>query len=76
MIRGLASFVLPYNQNMIFAVIDPEGTIKPSKKREMQTFQYFGLEDSVLNHTKLCYLTQTKSTDALIKNGEKLLNRR
>lgn len=53
MIKGLASFILPSMSNMIFAIIDPEETITAHKKRYMKTFQYFGMEDSVMNHLRM-----------------------
>lgn len=37
---------------MIYAVIDPEKVLKfPNMK--MEVFQYFGIEDSILNHIYL-----------------------
>ena len=48
MTKGLASFSLPKYNNMIAAVIDPECALNFGSK--IRNFQYFGCEDTILNH--------------------------
>lgn len=49
MTKGLASFSLPKYNNMIAAVIDPECALNFGSNKT-KTFQYFGCEDTILNH--------------------------
>lgn len=76
MVKGLASFNLPSMSSMIFAVIDPEKTLQ-LPNMNMETFQYFGMEDSISNHIQI----NMQSKDGAAKNsiynkGEGLLNKR
>ena len=56
-IRGISAFVMPEQQNELFAVVDPDLFVKQNNAQfiEMQeTFnilQYFGAEDYVINTT-------------------------
>lgn len=77
MTKGLASYSLPKYNNMIAAVIDPERALNfPTMK--MQTFQFFGCEDSVLNHVQALIADKKGVLDDIRMNqkGETLLSKR
>ena len=74
--KGLAAFILPKMSGMIYAVLDPEEQLSKSTKRKMQTFQYFGCEDSVYNHLKLIIDEKNGKETKIYKGGDQLLNRR
>lgn len=58
---------------MIFAVIDPERALNlPGMK--METFQYFGIEDSIINHLNLN--RHFEKGESQFQKGESLLNKR
>jgi len=77
MIKGMATFTLPKLSSMFYAIVDPLNTIKPDKKKRMQTFQYFGMEDSIHNHLKLLMAHKKKrGTNFFLKSGEDLLKKR
>jgi hypothetical protein len=61
---------------MIYAVIDPEKVLKfPNMK--MEVFQYFGIEDSILNHIYLNKKIEDHGADDTnYQKGESLLNKR
>lgn len=77
MIRGLAAWTLPKMSNMIYSIVDPgRETISQERGRRMKIFQYFGMEDSVMNHLKLLQATKKKKSNTLLKHGEDLLKKR
>ena len=51
MTKGVAAFKIP-SENRIFAAVDPEKFLTQNEEKQ-RVFQYFGLEDSVINHTKI-----------------------
>jgi hypothetical protein len=50
MTKGVAAFVIPKKDFQIFAIVDPEKYIMQNKNKP-KVFQYFGMEDAILNHT-------------------------
>lgn len=77
MIRGLAAWTLPKMSNMIYSIVDPgRETISKERGRRMKIFQYFGMEDSIMNHLKLLQATKKKKSNTLLKHGEDLLKKR
>jgi len=75
MTKGLASFNLPEMTNMIYAVIDPQKTLKLTSM-QMDTFQFFGLEDSVHNHILMNRKEDHGYSSNINEKGENLLNKR
>lgn len=75
MTKGLASFSLPKYNNMIAAVIDPEKALNlPSMK--METFQFFGIEDSILNHAEVLIADKKGDLDNIHIKSDTLLSKR
>ena len=77
MTTGQACFALSKQNSLFFAVIDPQSYQVELKKRIKKTmnFQYFGMEDSIYNHTKLV-ISQQQGVRLNKKEGENLLNKR
>lgn len=63
---------------MFFAIVDPEETINAVKKKRMDTFEFFGMEDSIYNHLKLlqAHKKKKKNSETFLKFGEDLLKKR
>jgi hypothetical protein len=63
---------------MFYAIVDPEETLSAIKKKRMDTFEFFGMEDSIYNHLKLLQAHQKKkkTSEAFLKFGEDLLKKR
>lgn len=80
MTKGIAAFVSTHNQTLdsvIVAVMDPLNVLKIRKKKsQTAVFQYFGCEDSVLNHLQMLMdISQGKSAEVQRK-GEAALSLR
>ena len=71
MTSGLAAFVIPRQNGMIFAIIDPDDYNE--QRRTGKVFQYFGCEDSVYNHCKLLLDLDNNPKFDPTKGGESLL---
>jgi hypothetical protein len=65
MTKGLASFSLPKYGNLICAVIDPEKSLEIDEMH-MNTFQYFGMEDTIFNHSRLVKAEKVKKLDDIL----------
>ena len=49
MTKGAAAFKIPWSNNVMYAIIDPEKSLNKNP-RKAKVFQYFGCEDTVWNH--------------------------
>lgn len=79
MTKGLSSFILPLQSNMIFSIIDPEnvmGRLDYLHGSQIKLLQYFGLEDSVFNHLSIILNQRNGVNFDAQKSGENLLNKR
>lgn len=75
MTKGLASFNIPEMSQMIFAVVDPQEQLN-LRGMKMNVFQYFGMEDSVLNHINLLMSVEKGSKFQHSSKGESILDKR
>lgn len=69
MLSGVVTFLQPNQRESVYAVIDPQ---KANKQEGV--FLWFGIEDSVYNHTKLAKDLLVVNSGHLEKHGENLLN--
>ena len=53
-LTGTSAFIVPKEGYRIFSVIDPEKSLLPTKYKK-HLLQYFGIEDSVVNHTAMSH---------------------
>jgi hypothetical protein len=72
--KGVSAFVINTRET-VFAIINPDKSVthKSSKSR---IFQYFGLEDIVINHTQLLIDLEDQRDIPVNGNNEKNMTRR
>jgi CRP-like cAMP-binding protein len=75
--KGVTAFVRTRNHNMIIGVIDPLQILKmETKAKDFKVFDFFGCEDSVVNHLSLLLNLDKGKQAEIQKQGEAALNMR
>jgi hypothetical protein len=73
--KGIASFNLVKRSNMICGVIESKTDRNPLPTMSVDSFEYFGLEDTVLSHIKL-HKEHSANNQKFLAKGEALLSQR
>lgn len=80
MTRGIAAFTSTddhIHDTKIIAVVDPYNILQFRKRKSpTQVFQYFGCEDSVLNHLLMLLDVESGRAAEVQRHGEAVLNSR
>ena len=72
--KGVSAFLLNKTNN-VFAIVNPQKSICSDTKSN-RYFQYFGLEDTIINHTTLLIAQNVGDDLKLNPKGEKIMTRR